>query len=101
MARTASAVIAVIVLAGTWTALAAEPLPKTDVTGVVVFACPQGKYIKITSGGKELAFPVIGTAQDVVKTLKKDDHVKLTYVHCPKQDKDVVIAAAKIAPNPG
>jgi hypothetical protein len=106
MARAALCVL-VAALVGTGALFAAdeggegkEKAKKQEVTGTVLMACPKGLLIKIKSGegeaAKELSFPVMGAAQDVVKGLKKGDKVNLTYVVCPKTKKDTVIEAKKV-----
>ena len=74
------------------------PGPATEVTGAVLVACPQGRYIRIkTEEGRNLdLLSVINQAQAVVKGLKKGDRVRLTCVRCPKTGATVVVKVEKV-----
>ena len=64
---------------------------KSEVTGIVAMACPEGKQITIhTDDGQKLTFPVMNEAGGAVKALKKGDKVKLTLFVCPKTKKSLV-----------
>jgi hypothetical protein len=91
------AVLALAAFAAAAPLFAADEPARHEVAGAVIMACPQGKMIKIMAAeNKEMSFLVVGDAQNVVKTLKKDDKVKLTYTRCPKTDKDTVVKAERV-----
>ena len=99
MRKLLAAMVAVAFVAAVAGTLQAEDKPvEKQVSGTVMMACPQGKFIKIkTEDSKELLFPVAGDAQQTVKGLKTEEKVKLTYICCPKSGKDTVTKVEKAA----
>jgi len=76
------------------------PPELTKFKGTVVFACPQGKMLKLkTENGQELVFGVLEGAAEQVKALKAGSQAEVSCARCPKTGNLMVLSVSVVGQN--